>query len=115
MIGFPSHHASSSTRALFRDMLIKHKVKTSDFLQVKTMHAALALVAAGQGFSPVPRSQSALALFGVKYLPMEETPPQLSVGIARNQSSKKPLAQSFVEFCVDYFQQEDWQVPGSSA
>src|SRR5690606_38083308 len=43
MIGFPSHHASGSTRALFRDLFIKYKIKTSDFVQVKTMHAALAL------------------------------------------------------------------------
>ncbi|CAB3738783.1 LysR family transcriptional regulator [Achromobacter piechaudii] len=108
MIGFPSHHASSSTRALFRDMLIKHKVKTSDFLQVRTMHAALALVAAGQGFSPVPQSQSRLALYGVKYLPMAETPPQLSVGIARSHNSKKPLVRSFVDFCVAYFERGGW-------
>src|SRR5690606_20019811 len=81
MVGFPSHHASGSTRALFRDMLIKHKVKTGDFVQVKTMHAALALIAAKQGFSPVPRSQCQLALYGVKYLPLEESAPHLSVGI----------------------------------
>lgn len=103
MIGFPSHHASGSTRALFRDMLIKHRVKTGDFLQVKTMHAALALVAAKQGFSPVPQSQCKLALYGVKYLPMLETAPQLSVGVARQQQSRNPLAQSFVDFCVEYF------------
>jgi DNA-binding transcriptional LysR family regulator len=103
MIGFPSHHASGSTRSLFRDMLIKHKVKTGEFLQVKTMHAALALVAAKQGFSPVPRSQSKLALYGVKYLPLEESAPQLSVGIARKQPSSNPLAEAFVDFCVQYF------------
>lgn len=103
MVGFPSHHASGSTRALFRDMLIKHKVKTGDFLQVKTMHAALALVAAKQGFSPVPRSQHKLALYGVKYLPMKETPPQLSVGIARRHQSSNPLVEEFIDFCVRYF------------
>ena len=103
MIGFPSHHASGSTRALFRDMLIKHKVKTGDFLQVKTMHAALALVAAKQGFSPVPRSQHKLALYGVKYLPLEEPAPQLSVGIARKHQSSNPLVETFIDFCVRYF------------
>lgn len=108
MIGFPSHHASGSTRALFRDLFIKHKVKTSDFLQVTTMHAALALVAAGQGFCPVPKSQRKLSMYGVKYLPLLETSPQLSVGIASKQHILSPSAQSFVDFCVLYFKRNDW-------
>lgn len=108
MIGFPSHHASGSTRALFRDLFIKHKVRTSDFLQVTTMHAALALVAAGQGFCPVPRSQRNLSLYGVKYLPLAQASPQLSVGIARKQHSSNLFSQAFVDFCVAYFKQDDW-------
>ncbi|TWG81866.1 DNA-binding transcriptional LysR family regulator [Cupriavidus gilardii J11] len=108
MIGFPSHHASGSTRTLFRDFLIKHKVKTADFLQVRTMHAALALVAGEQGFTPVPRSQRRLMLHGVRYLPLAETPPQLSVGIACRSQSDSALAQSFIDFSVAHFQQPDW-------
>lgn len=108
MIGFPSHHTSGSTRALFRDMLLKQKVKTADFLQVKTMHAALALIAAEQGFSPVPRSQRKLALHGVKYLPLAEPGPQLSVGIARRPHTDNELSQSFIDFSVAYFQRADW-------
>lgn len=108
MIGFPSHHASGSTRTLFRDFLIKHKVKTADFLQVRTMHAALALVAGNQGFTPVPRSQRSLALHGVRYLPLAETPPQLSVAIARRSQTANPLAQAFTDFSVAHFQQPEW-------
>lgn len=108
MIGFPSHHASGSTRTLFRDFLIKHKVATADFLQVNTMHAALALVAGEQGFTPVPRSQRKLPLYGVRYLPLVETPPQLSVGIARRVQYADPLAQAFIDFSVTHFQQPDW-------
>lgn len=108
MIGFPSHHASGSTRALFRDLFIKHRIKTSDFLQITTMHAALALVAAGQGFCPVPKSQRRLSMYGVKYLPLMQTSPQLSVGIASKQHAMDPFVQSFVDFCVLYFKQDDW-------
>ncbi|CAG9165863.1 LysR family transcriptional regulator [Cupriavidus respiraculi] len=108
MIGFPSHHASGSTRTLFRDFLIKHKVKTADFLEVRTMHAALALVAGEQGFSPVPRSQSKLGLHGVRYLPLVEPPPQLSVGLAHRSQGAGALAQEFIDFCVEHFQRPDW-------
>ena len=108
MIGFPSHHASGSTRTLFRDFLIKHKVKTADFLQARTMHAALALVAGEQGFTPVPRSQRKLALHGVRYLPLVETPPQLSVGLACRSQSHNALAQAFTEFSVAHFRQPEW-------
>lgn len=104
MIGFPSHHNSGSTRALFRDMFIKHKVKTADFLQVKTMHAALALVAAEQGFCPVPRSQCALNLYGVRYLPFAEPAPQLSVAIAYPAASQSESARSLIKFSQAYFQ-----------
>ncbi len=115
LIGFPSHHASSSTRALFRDMLIKHGVKTADFLQVRTMHAALALIAGGQGFSAVPRSQCGLPIYGVKYLPFVEEPPQLSVAIARNQYSKNELGETFIDFCVNYFKGDEWWRPPAAA
>lgn len=108
MIGFPSHHASGSTRTLFRDFLIKHKVKTADFLQVRTMHAALALVAGEQGFTPVPRSQRTLSLHGVRYLPLREQPPQLSVALALRRQSASGLAQDFVDFSVAHFQRPDW-------
>jgi len=108
MIGFPSHHASGSTRTLFRDFLIKHKVKTADFLEVRTMHAALALVAGEQGFTPVPRSQRTLALHGVRYMSLVEPPPQLSVALARRSQSDNPLAQAFVDFSLAHFQQPDW-------
>ena len=107
MIGFPSHHNSGSTRALFRDMFIKHKVKTADFLQAKTMHAALALVAAEQGFCPVPRSQCELKLFGVKYLPIVEPAPQLSVGIAYPVTLQNELARNLIEFSQAYFQRAE--------
>lgn len=105
MIGFPSHHNSGSTRALFRDIFIKHKVKTADFLQVKTMHAALALVAAEQGFCPVPKSQSELKLYGVKYLPIVEPAPQLSVGIAYPDAVQNDLARNLIEFSQAYFRE----------
>ena len=107
MIGFPSHHNSGSTRALFRDMFIKHKVKTADFLQVKTMHAALALVAAEQGFCPVPRSQCELKLYGVKYLPLVEAAPQLSVGIAYPVALQNEVARNLIEFSQAYFQNSE--------
>ena len=92
---------------MFRDMFIKHKVKTADFLQVKTMHAALALVAAEQGFCPVPQSQCELKLFGVKYLPIIETPPQLSVGIAYPPTLQNELARNLIEFSQGYFQRPE--------
>jgi DNA-binding transcriptional LysR family regulator len=104
MIGFPSHHASGSTRALFRDVFIKHKVKTADFMQVKTMHAALALVAAEQGFCPVPQSQCQLKLYGVEYRPIAEVIPQLSVGIVHLNSMQDEVASQFIDFCCAYFQ-----------
>jgi len=103
MIGFPSHHNSGSTRALFRDFFIKHKVKTADFLQVKTMHAALALVAAEQGFCPVPKSQCELTMYGVKYLPFQEVAPQLSVAIAYPTGAISEAAQNLISFSQRYF------------
>ena len=108
MVSFPSHHASSSTRALFRDLFMKHKVKTADFLQIRTMHAALALVAAGQGFSPVPRSQTRLPIYGVKYLPLVEPAPELSVAVAGVHHAKSALQEQFVDFCTAYFSRSDW-------
>lgn len=108
MIGFPSHHASGSTRTLFRDFLMKHKVKTADFQQVRTMHAALALVAGNQGFTPVPRSQRTLALCGVRYLPLIEPPPQLSVALVHRRQVVTELGQEFVAFSATHFQNPDW-------
>lgn len=104
MIGFPSHHNSGSTRALFRDFFIKYKIKTADFLQVKTMHAALALVAAEQGFCPVPKSQCEMKLYGVKYLPIAEPAPQLSVAIAYPAALQSEPARRLIEFSQAYFQ-----------
>lgn len=103
MIGYPSHDHRRSTQSLFRDFFHQHAVHPSDRFEVKTMHAALALVAAGRGYAPVPRSQMALRLNGVAYRPFREPSPELSVGLAWREDMASPPGAEFVQICRAYF------------
>jgi DNA-binding transcriptional LysR family regulator len=103
MIGYPSHDLRRSTQSLFRDFFHRCNVRPSDYFEVRTMHASLALVAAGRGFSPVPRSQSALKLDGVQYRTFKETVPELSVGLAWREDKATPTLQDFIAVCERHF------------
>ena len=105
MIGYPSHDHRRSTQSLFRDFFHQYSVHPSDRFEVKTMHAALALVAAGCGFAPVPRSQMVLQLAGVAYRPFREPSPELSVGLAWREDKASPLVAEFVQLCQAHFAQ----------
>ncbi len=104
IIGYPSHDDRRSTRSLFRDFLNQHHVRPSTWREVTTMHSALALVAAGLGVAPVPKSQSVLRMNGVSYRRIKQTPPSLSVGLARRLGSKSPLSDTFLNFALSYFE-----------
>lgn len=104
MIYYPSHDDRRSTRTLFRDYLQEHGIKISDPIEVKTMHAALALVAAGQGFAPVPKSQTVMRLKGLSYHPFKQTPPQLSVGLAWRKGDLTEEAHEFIKDATTYFE-----------
>lgn len=103
LIGYPSHDDKRSTRSLFRDYLQRHHVKPSDFIEVKTMHAALALVAAGLGCAPVPESQTSMQFPGLKYHQFKETPPRLSVGLAWREEYSNDLVADFKQSAVEFF------------
>lgn len=109
LISYPSHDARRSTRTLFRDFLQTHDVMPAGSTEVRTMHAALALVAAGQGFAPVPLSQTAMPFSGLTYHPFKQIPPQLSVGIAWRNRGLTDQGRQFVENAVTYF--EKWPLP----
>lgn len=103
MIDFPSHDHRRSTQSLFRDYFHQHRVVIGERLEVRTMHAALALVAASRGFAPVPHSQSKLRLHGVTYRPLSEPPPELAVGIAWREDIHSETALAFMRYCSNYF------------
>lgn len=106
LIGYPSHDDKRSTRSLFRDYLQRYQVKPFDFIEVRTMHAALALVAAGLGCAPVPESQTSMQFPGLKYHRFKEIPPRLSVGIAwREDHSNAIVVADFKKAAVEFFTQ----------
>jgi DNA-binding transcriptional LysR family regulator len=111
MIGYPSHDVRRSTQSLFRDFFHRYDVHPSDYFEVRTMHASLALVAAGRGFAPVPRSQAALRLEGVKYCAFREPAPELSVGLAWREDKATPMLQDFIAVCERHFAQEPAVAP----
>lgn len=106
MIGYPSHDIRRSTQSLFRDFFHRYDVRPSDYFEVRTMHASLALVAAGRGFAPVPRSQAALRLDGVKYCAFKEPAPELSVGLAWREDKINPTLLDFISVCEQHFAEE---------
>lgn len=103
MIGYPSHDVRRSTQSLFRDFFHRHDVRPLDYFEVRTMHASLALVAAGRGFAPVPRSQSMLPLAGVTYCDFREQSPDLSVGLAWREDKSTPTINHFIAVCDRHF------------
>jgi DNA-binding transcriptional LysR family regulator len=103
MIGYPSHDHRRSTQSLFRDFFHRYGVQPSDYFEVRTMHASLALVAAGRGFSPVPHSQSVLNLDHVAYREFREQSPDLSVGLAWREDKVTPALNDFVRLCEEHF------------
>ncbi|OZI26287.1 hypothetical protein CAL26_02840 [Bordetella genomosp. 9] len=103
MIGYPSHDVRRSTQSLFRDFFHRHDVRPLDYFEVRTMHASLALVAAGRGFAPVPRSQSMLPLAGVRYCEFREQAPDLAVGLAWREDKPMPAIDSFIDVCDRHF------------
>ncbi len=105
LIGYPSHDDKRSTRSLFRDYLQRHQVKPSDFIEVRTMHAALALVAAGLGCAPVPESQTSMQFPGLKYHRFKEIPPRLSVGLAWRENHSTALVADFKKAALTFFTQ----------
>jgi DNA-binding transcriptional LysR family regulator len=105
LVGYPSHDDKRSTRSLFRDYLQRHQVKPSDFIEVRTMHAALALVAAGLGCAPVPESQTSMQFPGLKYHRFKEIPPRLSVGLGWREDHSTTLVADFKKAALDFFTQ----------
>lgn len=103
IIGYPSHDDRRSTRSLFRDFLSQYNVRPRAWREATTMHSALALVSANLGIAPVPQSQSTLRLQGVSYRSIKQTPPTLSVGLARRRDTDSPLEALFNRFTVEYF------------
>lgn len=103
LIGYPSHDDKRSTRSLFRDYLQQHQVKPSHFIEVRTMHAALALVAAGQGCAPVPESQTTMQFPGLRYHQFQEVPPRLSVALAWREDRTTMLLTNFKHAAVEFF------------
>lgn len=103
LIGYPSHDDKRSTRSLFRDYLQQHHIKPSHFIEVRTMHAALALVAAGLGCAPVPESQTTMQFPGLKYHHFLETPPRLSVALAWRDDRATALLTRFKRSVVEFF------------
>jgi DNA-binding transcriptional LysR family regulator len=103
LIGYPSHDDKRSTRSLFRDFLQQHQIKPADFIEVRTMHAALALVAAGLGCAPVPESQSSMQFPGLKYHRFKEIPPRLSVGLAWREDHSTVLVADFKKAALEFF------------
>lgn len=106
LLGYPSHDDRRSTRSLFGDFLRRYEVVPSGYREVTTMHSALALVAAGVGVAPVPRSQSTLRLDGVSYHTLKQPPPTLAVGIAWPKKNLAPNIQGFLQFATSYFSKE---------
>lgn len=103
MIGYPSHDSLKSTSRLFSDFLSQHNVPLSNRLELTTMHAALAIVASGKGFAPVPLSQTRLAFPLVRYVALNEPAPILAVGLARRDVYMPPHLLEFIDFCIEYF------------
>lgn len=103
MIGYPSHDSLKSTNRLFGDYLSQHKVQVANRLELTTMHSALAIVASGGGFAPVPLSQTKLPFPLIRYVKLQEPSPILSVGLARRDAYIQPHMEEFIAFCQAHF------------
>ncbi|TAL81964.1 MAG: LysR family transcriptional regulator [Candidimonas sp.] len=103
MIGYPSHDNKRSTRSLFRDFFAQFGVTPAGYEEVTTTYSALALVAAGRGFSPVPESQTQIKISGVAYRNFSEEPPCLSVGLAWLRGQNLPVLHQFTTLARNYF------------
>ncbi|TCT08990.1 LysR family transcriptional regulator [Paralcaligenes ureilyticus] len=103
MIGYPSHDNKRSTRNLFRDFFAQFGVTPAGYEEVTTTYSALALVAAGRGFSPVPESQTLMKINGVSYRNFSEEAPRLSVGLAWLRGQNLPILDQFTALARNYF------------
>lgn len=103
IIVYPSHDSKKGTSNIFVDFLHQHKVTLSKKIELNTIHSALSLVAAGRGFTPVPRTQSQMKFPHVSYLKIKEPAPTLSIAIAWHERYLEPHFTEFINLSKSFF------------
>lgn len=103
LITYPSHDDKRSTQRLFRDYFYQQDVQLAAHVEARTLHSALAYVAAGLACAPVPKSQQMLQLAGVRYVALRPPAPRLSVALAWRVDKHSELVERFARFTVACF------------
>lgn len=106
IIVYPSHDSKKGTSNIFIDFLHQHKVTLDKKIELNTIHSALALVAAGRGFTPVPRTQSQMKFPHVSYLKIKEPAPTLSIAIAWHERYLEPHFTEFIHLSKLFFSEQ---------
>lgn len=106
IIVYPSHDSKKGTSNIFVDFLHQHKVTLAKKIELNTIHSALALVAAGRGFTPVPRTQSQMKFPHVSYLKIKEPAPTLSIAIAWHERYLEPHFTEFIHLSKRFFSEQ---------
>lgn len=106
IIVYPSHDRKKGTSNIFIDFLRQHNVTLAKKIELNTIHSALSLVAAGRGFTPVPKTQSQMHFPHVSYLKIKEPAPTLSIAIAWQERYLEPHFIEFIRLSKRFFSEK---------
>lgn len=86
---------------LFRPALVRFGFGLSIGQEVNQLPVIIALVAAGLGYTLLPRSATGLTIPGVVYLPLaDEDTPKTQLIVAWCESDENPLVHAFIRTCM---------------
>jgi len=95
LIGLPTLKDDADT-SLVGSLLRRHQVSMQVVERVETVHAALALVLAGEGHAIVPACAAAGAPTGVVFRPLQDTPERFEVAACWRRDLANPLVDPFL-------------------
>jgi len=95
LIGLPTFKEDADT-SLVASLLRRHQVSMQVVERVETVHAALALVLAGEGYAIVPACAAAGAPTGVVLRPLQDAPESFDVAACWRRDLASPLVDPFV-------------------
>ena len=95
LIGLPTLKEDADT-SLVASLLRRHQVSMQVVERVETVHAAMALVLAGEGLAIVPACAAAGAPTGVVLRPLQDAPESFDVAACWRRDLASPLVDPFV-------------------
>ena len=95
LIGLPTFKEDADA-SLVASLLRRHQVSMQVVERVETVHAAMALVLAGEGYAIVPACAAAGAPTGVVLRPLQDVPESFDVAACWRRDLASPLVDPFV-------------------